>query len=302
MPTLHFAALLYSVRATLSLVVAATLSVATASAQEQSAGVSGKLLATSGVSQIEGAAGGGLATWAVIGGYGTVDQIGGSAFATQVSLDDFRLRSSGAAIGFYDRFELSFAQQAFDTKAVGAALGLGAGYTFRQDVFGAKVRLIGDAVYDQDRWLPQIALGLQHKRNHNGAVLTALGAKRDQSTDVYVAATKIFLRQRLVLSGALRFTQANQLGILGFGGPQGNSHRAQVEGSAAYLLQPNLVLGIEARTKRDYLGLGEQNAYDAFIAYFPNKNVSLTIAYVDLGKIVVPGKQRGVYASLQFAL
>jgi Protein of unknown function (DUF3034) len=302
MQTLHFTALRSTIRTTFALIAASALSVAPASAQEQSAGVSGKLIATSGVSQVEGAAGGGLAAWSVIGGYGTVDQIGASAFVTHVGLDDFRLQSSGAAIGFYDRFELSFAQQAFDTKAVGAALGLGAGYTFRQDVFGAKVRLIGDAVYDQDRWLPQIAVGVQHKRNHNGAVLAALGAKRDQSTDVYVAATKIFLRQRLVLSGALRFTQANQLGILGFGGPQGSSHRAQFEGSAAFLIQPNLALGVEARTKRDYLGLGEQNAYDVFVAYFPLKNVSITLAYVDLGKIVVPGKQRGVYASLQLAL
>ena len=35
-----------------------------------------RLIATSGVSQIEGAAGGGLVPWAVIAGYGTRDQFG----------------------------------------------------------------------------------------------------------------------------------------------------------------------------------------------------------------------------------
>jgi len=42
-----------------------------------------RLLATGGVAQIEGAAGGGLTPWALITGYGTDAQIGGSAFYTQ---------------------------------------------------------------------------------------------------------------------------------------------------------------------------------------------------------------------------
>lgn len=39
---------------------------------------SGKLLATGGVSQVEGAGGGGLSTWALITGYGTRDAVGGN--------------------------------------------------------------------------------------------------------------------------------------------------------------------------------------------------------------------------------
>ena len=38
------------------------------------AGDGGKLLLTGGVSQLEGAAGGGITPWAVIGGYGTRDR------------------------------------------------------------------------------------------------------------------------------------------------------------------------------------------------------------------------------------
>ncbi|MDE2280798.1 MAG: DUF3034 family protein, partial [Xanthomonadaceae bacterium] len=38
--------------------------------------VSGKLLLTGGVSQIEGSAGGGLTPWALIGSYGTQGQFG----------------------------------------------------------------------------------------------------------------------------------------------------------------------------------------------------------------------------------
>jgi Protein of unknown function (DUF3034) len=262
-------------------------------------GTSGKLLATGGVSTVEGAGGGGLATWALIAGYGTENQIGGNVFATNVRLDDYRLRSVGAAIGLYDRIELSVAQQAFDTRDVGAALGLGRGYTFKQNIYGAKVKLIGDAVYDQDRWLPQIALGVQHKRNDNSNVLAALGVAHASGTDVYVSGTKLFIDQRLLASAALRFTKANQIGILGFGGPNGDRLKPQFEGSLAFLIRRDLVLGVEARSKRDFIGLGEGTAWDAFVAWFPSKHASITLAYVDLGRIVIPGKQRGVYASLQ---
>ncbi len=262
-------------------------------------GYSGKLLATGGVSQIEGTAGGGLSTWALIGGYGTENQIGGSAFATLVNLDDYRLRSAGAAIGVYDRLEISFAQHAFDTREVGTALGLGRSYTFKQNIFGAKLRLVGDAVYDQDRWLPQIALGVQHKRNENGGVLAALGVAHATGTDLYVSATKLFIDQRLLASASVRFTKANQIGILGFGGPNGDTLKPQFEGSLAFLIRRDLALGVEVRSKRDFVGLGEGTAWDAFIAWFPSKHASITLAYVDLGRIVVPTRQRGVYASLQ---
>ena len=123
----------------------------------------GKLLATGGVSQVEGAGGGGLANWALITGYGTRDGIGANVHYTAVPLPDYTLQTAGVAVGLFDRLELSYAWQGFDTQDVGAALGLGRGFTFHQNIFGAKLKLIGDAVYDQDSWLPQIAVGLQHK-------------------------------------------------------------------------------------------------------------------------------------------
>ena len=46
----------------------------------------------------------------------------------------------------------------------------------------------------------------------------------------------------------------------------------------------------------------EDDAWDLFAAYFLNKNLSLTVAYVDLGNIVIEDHQRGVYVSLQAGL
>ena len=98
----------------------------------------GRLVATGGVTQIEGAAGGGIVPWALVAGYGTRDEIGATAFGTAVNTQNFRLRVFGGAVGFYDRVEVSFAEQ---------RLNLGStvpGKSLTQDVIGLKVRLAGD--------------------------------------------------------------------------------------------------------------------------------------------------------------
>ena len=57
----------------------------------------GRLLATGGATQVEGSAGGGIVPWAVLSGYGTAGQHGGTAFATRVDTGDYALTSYGAA-------------------------------------------------------------------------------------------------------------------------------------------------------------------------------------------------------------
>lgn len=283
-----------------ALCLALVASAAPVLADDDGTDTGGKLLLTAGVSQVEGAAGGGLAPWALIGGYGTAGQWGGSAFLTRVDVGDYRLDTVGALVGIHDRVELSIARQRFDTGEVGGLLGLGDGFTFQQDVFGVKLRVAGDAVLDSDNWMPQLAIGLQHKRNDRGAVLQAIGAGSDSGTDVYVSATKLFLAQGLLVNGTVRFTKANQIGILGFGGDRDDGYKPQVEVSAAYLLSRTVAIGAEYRSKPDNLSIaGEDDWKDVFIAWAPNRRFSLTLAYVDLGNIVIRDRQRGVYASLQ---
>lgn len=131
----------------------------------------GKLLLTGGVSQVEGAAGGGLTPWALIAGYGTGDQIGGDAHGTYLKTQDYSLATYGVAVGIANRLEISMARQTFDTLDVGPKLGLPSGFKFNQDIFGLKVRVIGDAVLDQDTLLPQIAVGVQFKHNEQGNIV-----------------------------------------------------------------------------------------------------------------------------------
>src|SRR3954471_21821609 len=67
----------------------------------------GKLDLTRGVANMEGAGGGGLATWALITGNETRDGIGGELSATYVSLPHFSARVFGGGVGLFDRAEVT---------------------------------------------------------------------------------------------------------------------------------------------------------------------------------------------------
>lgn len=260
-----------------------------------------KLVLTNGVTGIEGASGGGIATWAVIAGRETDRGLGLSAHVTLVELPDFGWQSHGASIGIANRLELSYARQNFDTRDVGAALGIGRGYTLNQDVFGAKLRLFGDLVYG-DPLLPQVSVGIQHKRNHDGPIARAVGAASGSGTDITVSASKLFLSRSVLLGVTARSTAANEGGLLGFGSVGGKGRSLQFEGSAAYQLSRRAFVGAEYRTKPDNLGLGEDDWFDLFAAYAITDNLTVTAAYADLGSIATIEKQRGAFLSAQFAL
>jgi hypothetical protein len=256
---------------------------------------------TGAVSDVEGAAGGGLVPWALIGGLGTDTQIGGSGFATYVTTQDFSLRTAGLAIGVGDRVELSAARQRFDAGSVIPGLTLG------QDIVGLKVRLVGDAVFAPDQLLPQIAAGAEWKRTLDfDAVPRAVGAASGRDVDFYIAATKLYFAaiagHNLLLDATLRRTRANQFGLLGFGA-DGAGYRWEPEGSAAVFLTDQLLLGGEYRAKPSNLSaFREQAAQDVFLAWGPCKNFSVTAAWTDLGEIAGKRTQRGFYLSLWVGL
>ena len=158
--------------------------------------------------------------------------------------------------------------------------------------------------------MPQVSIGIMVKRNQGISGLGALGvtnvkqlgAKDDRGYDYYIAATKLLLEHSLLVNGTLRATRANQMGILGFGGDQGDAMRLMPEASVAYLFTRKIAAGAEYRRKPHNLGVDHEKDYwDAFVAWFPSKNFSLTAAYAELGDITVfnPARQHGLYLSLQ---
>ena len=298
---------------TISIALAAALAAPLAAQAD-----TGKLKLTGGVSTVEGAAGGGLSPWATIGTQASEGEVGVSAYASRAVTRDYGLTATGVAVGVHDKLELSLGQQDFNTGNTGTLLGL-PGLHLRQTIVGAKLRVAGDAVLDSDSPMPQIAVGVLHKRLASSGLdgtLAALGAKRS-GTDLYISATKLLLAQGILVNGTLRATKANQGGLLGFGATLNgadNGYTLQPEISVAYLLSPQLAVGFEYRAMPDKLrragagaglgaGLEADNWKDIFVAWAPSKNVSLTLAYVDLGRIVpattAARKQTGVYLSAQ---
>ena len=262
---------------------------------------SDRLTATGGVTQIEGAAGGGLVPWALIAGTGTADQIGATANLTRLGTrGGYALRAAGLSAGFYNRFEISASRLDFGLSDTVP------GRSIAVDTVGLKLRIAGDAIYDQDSPWPQISLGVlrKHNRDYDG-VPRAVGARSAIGTDIYVAATKVWLAglagRNLLANVTLRSSNANQFGILGFGGPNGGS-RLLPEVSGSVFLTDRIALGFEARLKPNQLAaFREQAAHDLFVAWFPSRHVSLTAAYVNLGNIADKPAQTGWYLSMQLA-
>ncbi|TMO77239.1 DUF3034 domain-containing protein [Pseudoalteromonas sp. S3776] len=250
----------------------------------------GKLLATPGVSQIEGSGGGGIVPWAQLAGYASEDEFSVNGFCSHADVTDYTLDVCGAQVNLFNRVEFSYAQQRFDVPALDTEI--------EQSITGAKIRLYGDIVYS--KW-PQLSLGVQHKSLDDGAVATLVGAKDTSGTDYYLAASKLHLGAVGGLNWfwnlTTRYSEANQLGLLGYGGANDNA-KILFEGSTAVFLNRSVAVGIEYRQKSNNLNLGEQDWKDLFIAWMPNKHVSVTAAYLDLGSIAGASDQTGWYVSV----
>jgi hypothetical protein len=261
-----------------------------------------RLLATGGVSQIEGAGGGGLTPWALIAGYGTDAQIGGSAFFTRAKTgDDFELNTGGVAVGFYNRVELSLSQTKFE---LGSTVPK---ESIRLNTMGIKLRLFGDAIYDQDTWVPQVSAGALIKHNEDFDFVPKLvGGKDSTGVDYYLAASKLYLDavfgRNVLLGATLIATKANQFGLLGFGGDLNNDYQIKPSYSAAIMLSDNLLVGMEYRYKSDNLSsYNENDAKDVFVTWFPHKRFSITAAAVDLGDVADKSNQDAWYLSGQIS-
>ncbi|MGH8171519.1 MAG: DUF3034 family protein [Rhodanobacteraceae bacterium] len=306
----------------------------------------GKVLLTGGVFTVDGAGGGGAVPWATISGYETRDGINASAGFTYANVPALQDAVFGVNIGFYDRLELSYATHKLslnlsnlDTVALLLnTIGISSGTdpwnsTLQMDVFGAKLRLFGDAVYTSDSWIPQVSIGGLYKRNHSEALVETLGADKTKDWEAYIAATKVFFPISTLVNVTARYTAANEIGLTGFGSCNNNDCNSDKElrweVSIAHLVAKNTAIGgewqqhgnnLDGKSVRvagldltgltdalGSLGLGglsstlqqkkEGDWFDVFMAYAPNKNISFVVAYLMLGNISVSSENNGFYFS-----
>ena len=210
-----------------------------------------------------------------------------TSFATEIELDDFKLRSIGLGFTIHDRFEFGYAEQRLKVKPLKTNV--------RQQVFSVKTRLFGDIVYSN--W-PQVSASLVHKRVNKNLIDEA---EEENGTEFYIAITKYHLaafnNRNLLWNLTFRATEANQTGLLGFGGPKDNLS-LQIESSIALQLNRRVFIGMEYRLKPDNLTTVEEDPWaNLFIRYLPNKHFNVTAAYLDFGDIGGLRNQSGVYFS-----
>lgn len=256
-----------------------TLAMALLMAPAASADIGSRIWATGGVTTIEGSAGGGLVPWALLGSYASDEEWGGT-------------------------LELTVARQTLDLDSLVFTLKDGFGLEqdeLNQDIFGAKVRLAGDVLYSP--W-GQWSAGVQYKRQRDFTVPSAIGARDDSGTDVYVSGSKLFfaavMERNLLVNLTARATRANQGGLLGFGGDRNNSHELMMEGSVGLFLNRQWLVGAEYRQKPDNLGFAtEDDWWDLFVAWVPDRRLAVTGALVNLGDVATLEDQQGLYLSLQ---
>jgi hypothetical protein len=268
------------------------------------ADIGSRIWATGGTTSIEGTAGGGLVPWALLGSYASDQEWGGTLALSRAQVDDYSLSVIGFGLNWNNRLELTAVQQTLDLDSLVFTLKDGFGLEqdeLNLDVFGAKVRLAGDVLYNP--W-GQLSFGVQYKRLRDFTVPAAIGALDDTGTDVYISGSKLFfaavLDRNLLVNLTARATRANQGGLLGFGGDRNNSHEVMMEGSIGVFVTRRWLVGAEYRQKPDNLNFAnEDDWWDLFLAWVPDRRLAVTGALVNLGDVATLEDQQGLYLSLQ---
>jgi hypothetical protein len=221
---------------------------------------------------------------------GNTDIIGKPRFgAWYVSLDKVKVdwTAIGVADTFFKRLEVSYG---YETIAQDNAT------TKRKNNIGTKLLLLPENSFNT-KFLPAISVGSIFKHTSNvGLGVDASG------TDYYLVATKLItqLPRPVLLSGGVLSTKGKVTGVFGF-----DKDRAEtLFGNIDVVLPWNFIAGFEYKQGARYKDFKNANYWDAHIAWTPNKNLSLVLAYVDAGdhkSAKVTGLGNGVVLSAQYA-
>ncbi len=221
---------------------------------------------------------------------GKTDIIGKPRFgAWYVSLDKVKVdwMTIGVVDTFFKRLEVSYGYEtiAQDNQT-----------TKRKNNLGAKLLLLPENAFNT-KFLPAVSVGSIFKHTSNaGAGVDATGA------DYYLVATKLItqLPRPVLLSGGVLSTKGKVTGVFGFDKDRDET----LFGNIDIILPWNFIAGFEYKPGARYSDFKNANYWDAHLAWTPNKNLSLILAYVDAGSYKssnVTGLGNGVVLSAQYA-
>jgi len=154
-------------------------------------------------------------------------------------------------------------------------------------------------IIEEGKYNPAVTAGATFKYNPNvqtidrrlGGGVRGLGLARSNGTDFTLTATKTviepLLKRPVMLTGGIRFSQAAQLGTLGFG----DAYRMTGEGSVAYLITDWMAIAYEYRQKKNpynTLGtlLGREQAWQAVdFAFIVNPHLTFAVGWLCAGNV-----------------
>lgn len=205
-----------------------------------------------------------------------------------VNLNDVKAgwTAIGVAETFFKRLEVSYGHEIIAPP----------GKNIHKNNVGAKLLLLPENFNDV-KFLPAISVGSVWKHSSN----VAPGVD-DNDFDIYGVATKLITQtpRPVLISGGLLSTTGRSTGVFGF-----DRNRKQV-GFANVDILPfdNLAIGFEYKQGARFKDFKNADYWDAHVAWFANKNLSLVLAYVNSGNSKSTSKVglgEGVVLSAQYA-
>ena len=225
---------------------------------------------------------------------GPADGLGGRAFITHARLRDFQFTSVGAGLVVNDRWEFTASQP---------NLGVGSSDDVRQNVFGARLRLLGSA---RRPLAPAASLGVSYRRQSDFGLEGSLGAAEPRRRDDWDALATMGVGYRLGgeravrINTSARWTRANAGGLFGFGGTDGDSRALHLEGGVHAAVTRTLQFSGEYRQQPDHLANDPGDAWwAAYVSYALTPEVQLGAGWMDLGRVAGADRQDGPFLTLR---
>ena len=179
--------------------------------------------------------------------------------------------STSAAITFADRFELSAGYELINAHKYGDN-------SINKYNLGAKFRFLDENAFDT-KWVPALAVGGVYKYTDSRTV-DALGLDKD-GFDAYVVASKLVTQTPVpvLLSAGLLLSDEVVNGVVGH-----NHYDVVAFGNFDILPAENVAIGVEYKQGVDAGdGIRNHDYWDAHVAWFVTKQLTLVAAYADTG-------------------
>jgi hypothetical protein len=189
----------------------------------------------------------------------------------------------GVAETFFNRLEVSYGHE---------TVGISNAETIYKSNVGLKLLLLPEGDI-----LPAVSFGTVLKQT----TFDAPGVDKS-GADFYLVATKLIkeLPKPVLLSGGVLSTKSRTTGVLGFD----DDRNEVLFGNIDVLPLENVALGFEYRQGAHYDDWKDASYWDAHVAWFVNKNLTLVGAYVNAGNHESTSKVGlgdGVVLSIQYA-